>query len=69
VAAARRLLRQQFTCTACRVGFSPLDLKLQAGSARLGAPPADCPEDDPRQVLAEAVGFVRNNRSRRDYPR
>lgn len=43
--------------------------ELQAGSTRVGAPPADCSEDDPRQVLAEALGYVRNNRTRMDYPR
>jgi hypothetical protein len=43
--------------------------ELQAGSVRLGTPPAQGPEDDPRQVLAEALGYVRNNRARMDYPR
>lgn len=42
---------------------------LRAGSARLGAPPDGCGEDDPRRVLAEAYGYVHNNRERMDYPR
>jgi hypothetical protein len=41
----------------------------KAGSARLGEPPGRCAEDDPRQVVAEALGYVRNNRERMDYPR
>ena len=43
--------------------------ELRAGSARLGKPPDGGAEDDPRQVLAEAVGYVQNNRQRMDYPR
>ena len=38
-------------------------------SARLGAPPEDCAEEDPRKVVAEALGYLRNNRKRMDYPR
>src|SRR5262249_22114132 len=38
-------------------------------SARLGRPPAGAAEDDPRRGVAEAVGYVENNRSRMDYPR
>ena len=42
---------------------------LRAGSVRLGPPPPGCGEDDPRQVVADAVGYVENNRGRMDYPR
>src|SRR5207249_2625781 len=42
---------------------------LRAGSATLGPPPPGCGEDDPRQVVADAVGYVENNRGRMDYPR
>ena len=41
----------------------------RAGSARLGLPPAGCAADDPRPVLAAALGSVRNNRGRMDDPR
>jgi hypothetical protein len=41
---------------------------LRSGSAKLGPPPPGCSEDDPRQVVADAVGYVENNRSRMDYP-
>jgi hypothetical protein len=47
----------------------PLLADLKAGSTRLGEPPRGCAEDDPRRVLAEAYGYVRNNRVRMDYPR
>jgi len=43
--------------------------ELRATSLRLGVPPPGCPEDDPRRVAAEAVGYVENNRGRMDYPR
>ena len=42
---------------------------LRAGCAQVGPAPADCSEDDPRKVVAEALGYVENNRSRMDYPR
>ena len=32
-------------------------------------PPADAPDNDPRQVVAEALRYVHNNRTRMDYPR
>jgi hypothetical protein len=43
--------------------------ELKAGSERLGAPVEGGSEDDPRKVLADALGYVRNNRQRMDYPR
>lgn len=43
--------------------------ELRAASQRLGMPPPGCSEDDPRRVVAEAVGYVENNRGRMDYPR
>jgi hypothetical protein len=42
---------------------------LRAGGEKLGLPPPGCSDDDPRQVVADAVGYVRNNRGRMDYPR
>ena len=36
---------------------------------RLGRPPKDCDEKDPRKVLAEAITYFENNASRMDYPR
>jgi hypothetical protein len=42
---------------------------LRAASAALGQPPGGCAEDDPRRVVAEALGYARNNRGRMDYPR
>jgi hypothetical protein len=44
-------------------------VELQEASRGLGTPPPGCPEDDPRRVAAEAVGYVENNRGRMDYPR
>jgi hypothetical protein len=43
--------------------------ELRTASRQLGVPPPGGPEDDPRRVVAEAVGYVENNRGRMDYPR
>jgi hypothetical protein len=42
---------------------------LAAASKRLGPPPPQCREDDPRALVAAARKYVENNRSRMDYPR
>jgi hypothetical protein len=42
---------------------------LRAGCAKPGPPAPGCSDDDPRKVVAEAVGYVEDNRSRMDYPR
>jgi hypothetical protein len=42
--------------------------ELRAGSRRLGTPPADAREDDPRQIVADCLGYVTNNRQRMNYP-
>jgi len=41
---------------------------LQVVRDRLGEPPPGAKEDDPRRVVAETIGYVRNNRERMDYP-
>lgn len=43
------------------------DLRKQ--SARMGAAPEGCAEDDARRVVSETLGYVKNNESRMDYPR
>jgi hypothetical protein len=43
--------------------------ELRQQSERLGEAPAGCAEDDARRVVAEALGYVRNNKERMDYPR
>ena len=35
---------------------------------RIGHPPSDCDEKDPRKVLAETITYFENNASRMDYP-
>jgi hypothetical protein len=42
---------------------------LAAASKRLGPPPPNCSEDDPRAIVAGARQYVENNRVRMDYPR
>jgi hypothetical protein len=41
--------------------------ELNAWQARLGLPPAGTGDDDPRRVLATAIGYLTNNRRRMDY--
>jgi hypothetical protein len=41
---------------------------LRAGAEVLGEPPAQAADTDPRRILADAVGYVQNNRERMDYP-
>ncbi len=58
--------------TACWQGRTPEVLtELTAGQERLGRPPPpeQRHEGDAWQVLAEVVSYVKNNRSRMDYPR
>jgi len=42
---------------------------LRAAAKKVGTPPQDAAEDDPRRIVAETVGYVENNRTRMDYPR
>ena len=42
---------------------------LRTAAREAGEPPAAAAEDDPRQLLADAVTYVTNNRERMDYPR
>ena len=46
----------------------PLLAALRDAARRLGPPAAAGKEDDPRQVVAEAVSYVTNNRDKMNYP-
>jgi hypothetical protein len=48
---------------------SALLAALRSAARQVGEPPAEAAADDPRQVLADAVTYVTNNRGRMDYPR
>lgn len=41
---------------------------LREAARLLGQPSAATKEDDPRKILADAVGYVTNNRDKMDYP-
>jgi uncharacterized protein YjbJ (UPF0337 family) len=43
--------------------------ELIEAAERLGPPPNDAGDQDPRKILAEAVTYVTNNQERMDYPR
>ena len=49
--------------------IKPLLARLRQAAAALGEPPADAPDNDPRQVVKDALRYVQNNRTRMDYPR
>lgn len=41
--------------------------ELKTWSARLGPPPKDAPDDDPRQIVAGTLTYLTNNAARMDY--
>jgi len=42
--------------------------QLRAEQQRIGEPPADAGENDPRKIIADTIGYFQNNASRMDYP-
>lgn len=63
------LLYEQWLTWAWSGQTVPLVAGLTAVGRRLGAAPAGAAEDDRRRVAADALRYVKNNRSRMDYPR
>jgi hypothetical protein len=47
----------------------PLLASLRKAASKLGEPPKDVSDADPRKILKETLGYVQNNRTRMDYPR
>lgn len=45
-----------------------LDL-LKKHAQRLGDPPKDCADDDPRKIVARVINYVDTNKDKMDYPR
>jgi hypothetical protein len=41
---------------------------LRQAASELGEPPQDAADNDPRQIVKDALGYVHNNRTRMDYP-
>jgi len=42
---------------------------LKKHAETIGQPPQDCPDGDPRRILARAIEYVGRNRDKMDYPR
>jgi hypothetical protein len=42
--------------------------ELKQWQNRLGQPPADAPDDDPREILRTTITYLGNNSQRMDYP-
>jgi len=59
-------LRWARACWAGQIDSVIVELKERQHS--LGLPPLDCEKTDPRKVLADAIGYFRNNASRMKYP-
>jgi hypothetical protein len=49
--------------------IKPLLASLRKATAALGEPPADAADNDPRQIVKDALRYVQNNRTRMDYAR
>jgi hypothetical protein len=43
--------------------------ELRAWQDRLGAPPAEAADNDPRKILATTIGYLEHNQSRMHYPK
>jgi hypothetical protein len=55
--------------TACWQGQVDQVLEeMREWAVRVGMPPADAADDDPRQLLARAITYLQNNRERMNYP-
>lgn len=63
------LLYEQWLTWAWSGQLVPLVAGLTAVCRRLGAAPDGVAEDDRRRLAADALRYVKNNRSRMDYPR
>jgi hypothetical protein len=42
--------------------------ELRTWQDRLGAPPDEAPDNDPRKILATTIGYLENNQTRMNYP-
>lgn len=42
--------------------------ELRRWRAQLGEPDATTPDNDPRQIVVRTIGYLKNNRTRMDYP-
>jgi hypothetical protein len=42
--------------------------ELQQWQTKLGEPPQEAPENDPRQIVARTITYLRNNQTKMDYP-
>ncbi|NQU25576.1 MAG: hypothetical protein HQ567_30185, partial [Candidatus Nealsonbacteria bacterium] len=42
--------------------------QLRVEQLRIGDPPGDADENDPRKIVADTIGYLQNNASRMDYP-
>jgi hypothetical protein len=42
--------------------------ELRAWAAKLGEPPDEAAENDPRRIVAKTIGYLANNRTRMNYP-
>jgi len=47
----------------------PLLTSLRKAVSELGKPRPEAADNDPRKIVADALGYVQNNRARMDYPR
>lgn len=61
-------LHLQWTEACWQGGVWEVVSQLRAEQQRIGEPPADAAENDPRKIIAETIGYFQNNAPRMDYP-
>jgi len=61
-------LHLQWTEACWQGGVREVISQLRAEQQRIGEPPADAAEDDPRKIIADTIGYFENNAQRMNYP-
>jgi len=61
-------LHLQWTNACWQGGVREVISQLRAEQQRIGEPPPDAAENDPRKIIAETIGYFENNAQRMNYP-
>jgi hypothetical protein len=61
-------LHLQWTEACWQGGVREVISQLRAQQQRIGEPPPDAAEDDPRKIIGDTIGYFENNTQRMNYP-
>ena len=61
-------LHLQWTEACWQGGVREVIAQLRAEQQRIGEPPPNAAEDDPRKILGDTIGYFENNAERMNYP-